>query len=173
MFIKRFFLFLLIAGLCYNKVYSQQGDFCDAVTTILRDAPNKFSNIKGKQIESNMNAIIWECGIKVPGTIGSRFVVSMGSFYEGAFFQTKNKDEIKAYYDKYKGLLSACLAPQGYVLSLSDNFYPGLGNYKKIVLMQELKEDIKANSAPAHVTMEAMYNKDAKNYTLVMYIFEH
>ncbi|MFI5196057.1 MAG: hypothetical protein ACHQD8_03120 [Chitinophagales bacterium] len=173
MYIKGLFLLLFFAGLCCDDVYSQQGDFCDAVTTIIRDAPNKFRNIKGKEIESNMNAIIWECGIKVPGTIGSRFVVSMGGFYEGAFFQTRNKGELKDFYDKYKDLLNACLAPQGYVLSLSDNFYPGLGDYKKIVLMQEVKTDTNAYSAPAHVTMEAVYNKDAKNYTLVIYIFEH
>ena len=173
MFIKRSFFFLLVAGLCYNNVYSQQSDFCDAVTTILRDAPNRFRNIKGKETESNVNAIIWECGVKVPGTIGSRFVVSMGMFYEGAFFQTGNKDKIKAYYDRYKDLLITCLAPQGYDLSLSDNFYPGLGDYKKIVLMQEGKTDSLAKTPPAHVTMEVAYNKDAKNYTLVMYIFEH
>ena len=164
---------LFFAGLCCDDVYSQQGDFCDAVTTILRDAPNKFRNIKGREIESGINAIVWESGIKVPGTISSRFVVSMGGFYEGAFFQTRNKDALKAYYDKYKDLLTGCLAPQGFVLSLSDNFYPGLEDYKKIVLMQELKVDTLAKIPPAHVTMEAAYNKDAKNYTLVMYIFEH
>jgi hypothetical protein len=120
-----------------------------------------------------MHAIVSESGIKVPGTIGSRFVVSMGSFYEGAFFQTYNKDELKPYYDKYKDLLNACLASQGYVLSQSDNFYPGLADYKKIILMQEPKSDTLVGTPPPHVTMEAAYNKDAKNYTLVMYIFEH
>ena len=172
MFVKSFFLFLLVSNLCYNNAYSQD-DFCNAVTAIIKDAPAKFRNIRGKVIESGQQAIIWDCGIKVPGTIGSRFVVSMGLFYEGAFFQTTNKDELKAYYDKYKELLSACLKSQGYVLSFSDNFYPGLADYKKIVLMPDVKEGTTADSAPAHVTMEAAYNKDLKNYTIVMYIFEH
>jgi len=157
----------------FANAYCQKDAFCDAVTTILRDAPNRFRNIKGKLIESNMRAIISESGVTVPGTIGSRFVVSMGSFYEGAFFQTKNKDELKAYYDKYKALLTSCLSPQGFDLSLADNFYPGLADYKKVVLMQDSKIDTTVKTPPAHLTMEAEFDKDAKNYTLVMYIFEH
>jgi hypothetical protein len=163
MYIKTLFLFVLTTGLLCSSTYSQEGDFCDAVSTILRDAPNKFRNIKGKEVNANMNAIIWECGIKVPGTIGSRFVVSMGAFYEGAFYQTRNLEEIKAYYDRYRDMLSACLKPQGYVLTSTENFYPGLGAYKKLVFMKEVKEDIMPANAPPHV----------KNYTVVMYLFEH
>ena len=173
MFIRCSFVCLLVTFLCYNNVYSQQSDFCDAVNTIIRDAPNKFRNLKGKVIESNVNAIISECGVRVPGTIGSRFILSMGCFYEGAFFQTKNKDAVKAYYDRYKGELLACLAPQGYVLTLADNFAPGMAEYKKVVLMQEVNENTKATSPPPHVTMEAEYSKETKTYTVVMYVFEH
>lgn len=173
MYIKKLFLLVLTIGLLCSNAYSQQDAFCDAVSTILRDAPNKFRNIKGKEVNANMNAIIWECGIKVPGTIGSRFVVSMGAFYEGAFYQTRNIGEVKAYYDKYKDMLNACLKPQGYVMTSTENFYPGLGEYKKLVFMKEVKEEMKPTDAPPHVTLEAAYNKDAKNYTVVMYLFEH
>jgi len=164
------FFLVVVVGLSYGKGYSQQSDFCDAVTTILRDAPNRFRNIKGNTITSNETAITYECGIKVPGSIGSRFVVSMGLFYEGAFFQTRKKEELKALYDKYKDLLIACLAPQEYAVTFTPNFYPGLDGYKKVVLMQSTNTDAKA---PAHVTMEATYNKDIKNYTIVIFIFEH
>ena len=163
---------MFLGTLCYSNIYCQQSDFCDAVTTIMRDAPNKFRNIKGKVLQSNISAVIWDCGVKVPGTISSRFVLSMGSFYEGAFFQTREKEEIKTNYDNCKDRLVACLAPQGYTMSLTANFYAGLEAYKKIVFMKEPGEGKKIDSLPPHIAMEVVYNKDAKNYTIIMYIFE-
>ncbi len=124
-------------------------------------------------MEANSNATIWASGIKVPGGIGARFVASMGLFYECAFFQTKNRDEIQAVYDKYKGLLTNCLKPEGYTLSTQPNFYPGLESYKKLVFMPEPTRDAKADSAPAHITLEATYSKEAGQYTIVLFIFEH
>ena len=173
MFIKKAFLFLVFTGVVYNSAYSQQDDFCDALTTIIRDAPNKFRNIKGKFIQSDMNSVVYACGIKVPGTIDSRFVVSMGLFYEGALIQTRKKEDLKPVYEKYQTLLMSCLGPQGYVLTSSDNFYPGLQDYKKLVIMQEIKDEVKADAAPPHLTLEAMYDKESKKYTIVMYVFEH
>ena len=82
----------------------------------MRDAPNKFRNTRGKLKDANANATIWNCEIKIPGTISSRFVASMGLFYEGAFLQTPNKDDLKAIYDKYKAKLDSCLIPLGYTL---------------------------------------------------------
>jgi len=174
MFIKSFFVLLVFAVTGYTEVSGQQGDFCSAVAAITRDAPNKFRNVRGQLIAAKSNATTWACSIKVPGTISSRFVASMGLFYEGGFFQAKNKEEIKAVYEKYKSQLSGCLLPQGYKLSLQENFYPGLEDYKKLVYMQEVKEeDTTAKSPPAHITMEATYSRQLGLYTVVMYIFEH
>ena len=169
-FKKSFFLFLLICVRFVNAY--AQNDFCDAVQTIMRDAPSQFVDIKGNVIKARPGALFWECGIKVPGTISSRFVSSNGLFYEGALFQTKNKDEVKAEYDKYKGMLGDCFS-QVYKMYLQDNFYAGMEDYKKVVLMPVAKEDGKPGLPPPHVTMEATYNKSVGFYTIVMYIFEH
>ncbi len=121
MFLKKTNLFLLLFYICSISAYGQD-DFCDAINTIIRDAPNQFRNIKGNLINTSSNAIIWSCGIKVAGTINSRFVSSMGLFYEGAFLQTKNKEDVKFNYEKYKTMLSDCFLKEGYKLSLQDNF---------------------------------------------------
>jgi hypothetical protein len=170
MFLKKVLLIIVIYGITTAR--AQSGDFCDAIMTISHDAPNQFRNIRGNMLDRNPNATIWAAGIKVPGGISARFVSSMGLFYECAFFQTKNKEEIKLAYDRYKELLSACLLPQGYTLMQQPNFYPGLSEYKKLVYMAEVKEDVKAG-APSHFTLEAAYNKDAGLYTIVLFIFEH
>jgi len=173
MIIKKAFIFICFIAYGSVKVYGQDDEFCNALTTIMHDAPNKFRNIRGNVTDDNANATMWACGIKVPGTINSRFVASMGLFYEGAVFQSKNKGELGAVYEKYKGLLNSCLLPDGYNMSLAPNFTPGLDDYKKIVFMQEPKEDIKPENAPAHITMEALYSKETGYYTVVFFIFEH
>jgi hypothetical protein len=117
--------------------------------------------------------VTWSSGIKIPGTIASRFVASMGLFYEGAFLQTKNKNELREAYEKNKILLNNCLSANGYVLSSLPNFYPKMEDLKKIAWMVEPGENTKPANAPAHITLEATFNKDIGNYTLVMYIFEH
>jgi hypothetical protein len=164
-------MIVMLAG--YTRVTGQEGEFCKAVTTITSDAPNKFRNVRGKLIESGVNATFWNCNIPVPGVIKSRFVASMGLFYEGAVFQTKNKEEIKAAYDKCKEALTGCLGGLNYKLTTQSNFYPGLEAYKKLVYMQDIKEDALPEKPPAHITMEAAYSKEIGLYTVVMYIFEH
>jgi hypothetical protein len=173
MFLRRILLTLLVYTIAYSYTCAQTDDFCDAITAIVRDAPNQFRNIKGKAIRAGTNALAWECGIKVSGSIDSRFVASNGLFYEGAFFQSKNKNEVRAAYDKYKELLGFCLQLQGYKLTVQDNFYPGMSSYKKLAFMPEIKGDIKLQDLPAHVTMETTYSKDVDKYTIVVYIFEH
>jgi len=168
---KTILLFVLLGTVFFS--YAQQGDFCDAVNTIMRDGPNKFRNIRGQVLNASANATIWDCGVKVPGTINSRFVASMGLFYEGAFLQTRDKGALKAVYDSCALLLDSCLLSHGYTLSKNDNFYPGLGDYKKLVYINDVADDSFAVNAPPHVTLEAAYNKDAGTYTIVMYIFEH
>jgi hypothetical protein len=180
MFLKCFFIAAALLILAAPNGYSQSDDFCGAVTAILHDASNQFRNVKGRMTESNMNATMWAASITVPGAINTRFVESMGLFYECAFYQTREKTELKGLYDKFRDRLSACLLPQGYKLSKLDNFYPGLGDYKKLVYMQEPadvpgSDTIKHSSrlAPGHVTMEADYSKETGKYTVVMFIFEH
>ena len=176
MIIKRFLFFLVIAMRCFSYANAQSDDFCNAVNTIVRDAPNKFRNVRGKTLEANSSSTIWDCSIKVPGTIGARFVASRGLFYEGAFFQATNIDELSGAYDKYKNILNACLAANGYTLSLADNFYPGLSGYKKLIYMLEEKDDpnlVKPINPPPHIAMEVTYSKEVGKYTIVMFIFEH
>lgn len=181
MFLKRFIITLVICLSAGQFVAAQSSDVCNAITAILRDAPNQFRNIKGRMIESNMNATMWAAGIVVPGSIGTRFVASMGLFYECAFYQTRSREELKPHYEKYKALLTDCLAPQGYTLFQHDNFYPGMGDYKKLVFMQEDKEIPITDSAnnhisavaPPHITLEADYSKETGKYTVLMIIFEH
>lgn len=173
---RKFFVLFFIAGFCYSYSHAQSSDFCNAVNTIVRDAPNKFRNVRGKTLQANQNVTMWDCSIKVPEVIGSRFVASMGLYYEGAFFQTKNSDEVKAAYDKYKKILASCLTANGYTMSESDNFYSGLSSCKKLVFMTEGKEEpdtTKPVLPPPHIAMEVTYSKEVGKYTIVMFIFEH
>ncbi|MCD6013395.1 MAG: hypothetical protein K0Q79_3257 [Flavipsychrobacter sp.] len=153
--------------------FGQEGDVCNAIITITQDAPNKFRNIKGKMLESNATATMWASGIKVPGSIGHRFVQSMGLFYECAFFQTKNKQELEPVYEQYKTVLNNCLLHEGYTLSLHPNFNAGIANYKKLVFMTEAKNDANPAGPPPHITLEVTYSKITGYYTIVMFIFEH
>ncbi len=155
-----------------GQVFGQAGDFCKAIHVITADAPNKFKNIRGNVQKSNPGTTIWAAGIKIPGGISARFVASMGLFYECAFFQTGKKEELKLVYDKYKSELAACLH-DGYSMDTQPNFYPGIADFKKIVFWPVVKDDTKADNAPAHIVMEAAYNKDVGLYTIVLYIFEH
>ena len=185
MLIKRFALLLLLASIGRFSAYGQNDDFCKAVTAIVNDAPFSFRNIKGAPLKG---LGMWECGIKVPGTIASRFVYAMGLCYEGAFFQTQNKEELKGAYEKYKAILQNCLTAKGYTMTAVDNFYPGLGDYKKLIFMLEEKDEPvapkskgkptpKAKSKhalpPAHFSMEVNYSKEVGKYTIGMFIFEH
>ncbi len=163
------FLFVFLGS---TDLFGQASDFCKAINTIVADAPNQFRNIKGNVKKSDPGTTIWATGIKIPGGISARFVASMGLFYECAFFQTKNKEELKPAYDKYKNQLTACLQ-SGYTISTQPNFYPGLAEYKKLVYWPVVKDDVKLDSAPAHIALEATYNKDIGLYTIVLYIFEH
>ena len=166
---KSLFLTIVMLTAAYNS-HARPADVCNAINTIVRDAPNKFRNIRGAAQQSGLHVSSWACGIQVPGTIASRFVSSMGLFYEGAFFQTTDISEVRAVYEEHKKELTDCLLAQGYKLTMQDNFYPGMKDYKKLVFMPD---DAKAKTPPPHITMEAAYNKTVGKYTVVMYIFEH
>jgi len=170
---KKAILFLLLSFLAFSNASGQEDEFCDAVTAIMRDAPNRFRDIKGKMTHSDRAYLIWESEIKVPGTISSRFVNSMGVFYEGAVFQSKTIDGLQTAYNKYTEMLSKCLTPLGYSQSRSPNFNTGLEDLKKVAFLAEMKENSQPNNVPPHVALEATYNKQIGYYTIVFYIFEH
>lgn len=170
--LTRLALLYIIFFASFNS-FGQSEDICDAVLTITRDAPYKFRNIRGKQLGANRNATMWESGIKVPGSIGDRFVLSMGLFYECAFFQSKNKSDLAPIYEKYKTLLNNCLLHEGYTLSFHPNFFPGMSEFKKLVFITNQKNPSEPDNIPPHITLEATYNKTAGLYTLVLFIFEH
>ncbi len=173
MLFRKALLILVVATSASAMVYGQSDEFCRAVSAITRDAPNQFRNVRGNALNAGLNAFIWASSIKVPGTINSRFVGSSGLFYEGALFQSKNKDEVAPAYDKYKSMLNECLSAKGYKMANHPNFYQGMTAYKKLVFMQEIDPGTKQVSPPPHITMEVTYNKDMSLYTIVFYIFEH
>jgi hypothetical protein len=166
----------IIALLCFvtasAHLRAQENDFCDAVSTIIRDAPFQFRNIRGAVFSAG-KVPSWKCGIKVPGTSASLFIDSHGLFYEGQVFQSAKTDSIKHFYEKYKSKLKSCLSPSGYKLVEQDNFYPGLAAYKKLAFMPDLGNVSRIEDTPAHVTMEVTFSKDIGRYTIVIYIFEH
>jgi hypothetical protein len=170
---KRIAILLTIFIAFSTKMNAQATGFCDAVNAILNDAPNDFKNIRGRMMESNINANMWSSTIKVPGTVGYRIVQAMGLFYEGAFIQTSDKDDLQPVYDKYKKQLSECLAPMGYKVSYQENFTAGLSDFKKVVYMKDLKPGLKTSELPPHATIEVTYNKDIGKFTIVMFLFQH
>ncbi len=150
-----------------------QDEFCEAVTVIFRDAPNQFRNIRTNITQTSAGVKVYKSGIAVPGTITSRFVYSMGNFYEGALAQSKTIDGIKAAYDNYKKKLEDCLKPQGLNMKFNDNFYPGLAAYKKVVYLPPYNKNIDPKSLKGHVALEVDFNKNSGLYTLIFYIYEH
>ncbi len=172
--IKTIHIFFLSLFISINiNAQENNNDFCEAIKTIMNDAPNHFHNIRGKNIGDNMKAVIYNCMIPVPGVISSRFVYSNGNFYEGAIYQTQNIKDIKAYYDTCKTLFDNCIIPMGYSVLQYDNFYKGCEAYKKIVYLPKLPDGTPSKDRPAHVAIEVTYSKEKNIYTLVAFIFEH
>lgn len=172
MFIKQLFISALFL-LGFNSVVMAQDDFCEAVTTILRDAPKEFRNVRTNLTQTSVGAQVYKCGVNVPGTMSSRFVYTMGNFYEGALAQSKTIAAIKAPYEKYKKMLEECLAPMGLKMKLNDNFYPGLSDYKKVVYLPEFNKSVDIKSLKGHASLEVDYNKNSGLYTLIFYIYQH
>jgi len=166
-----------ILTVCFSlfAIYShaQSADFCTAMNTIMNDAPNQFRNVRGTQNSITQSAIIWDCNIPVPGVTKARFVAAMGLFYEGAVFQTKTISDLKPIYDSYKSKLDSCFSGKGYTISLADNFYPGLADYKKVAYLPQVTDETTVDNAPSHIAMEVDYDKANKTYSIVLYIFQH
>lgn len=165
-------VFITVLPFC-SQAQGQNSEFCDALFAIMDDAPNSFENIKGKMLNMNQNATAWMSPVKMPGSIGHRVVFSMGLFYEVAFAQSTNKNDIRPHYHKLKQQFADCLAPMGYTLTYQDNFTAGLADYKKVVFMKDLDAGTKKDNLPPHITMEVIYNKDFGQFTLVAFVFQH
>jgi len=166
---KKLVLFIyLLFPMC---VQAQSKDLCEGIEKIVRDAPTGFKAVKDTIIRINESGIAWSCKIAIPGIKRSRIVSVMGLRYEGALYQTKDKSDLEAAYQKYKGELNGCLLGNGYELSTGDNFYPGLDAYKKLIYIMPAKDD--AVAPPAHVSVEVDYSKQMGLYTIVLYIWQH
>lgn len=173
MFRNRLVMLLVALVVLYTNVQAQTGEFCDGVNTVLKDAQNNFTNIQGRIIESGNKATIWTSTVQVPGGTNHQIVNSTGFFYEGAFAQTTNKDELMAVYGEYKRKLHTCLVPLGYKLSYQSNGSQGLSDYKKVVFTKDVPPGTPKDQMPPHVTLEANYNRDLSKYTLIIDIFSH
>ena len=172
MFFRNICCALVLLTLVNLNSTAQSSEFYDGVTTIMRDAPNQFRNIRGKTVSDNFFAIVWESGIKLPGALAARFVFSKGMSYECAFLQTNNIADVKGVYDRYVSLLDSCLKPMGYTMSLSDNFFPGMAEYKKVAFLPEIDPEKGEKSKP-HLAIEVTYSKEKQLYTVVLFIYEH
>jgi hypothetical protein len=173
MLFKKTILLLSILASIFTHTYAQNPDFCEGVIVVLNDAPNGFKNIKGRMLESNMNATMWKSTVQIPGTVGYRIVQSMGLFYEAGLLQTTSKDDLRPVYEKYKKLLNDCLSPLGYILSTQDNFTAGISDFKKLVFIKEVNETTTTADLPSHVTMEVTYSSQVGKFTIVLFIFQH
>jgi hypothetical protein len=171
---KRFlFSLIILAGLGQNAT-AQPKDMCSGVLAVLASAPNKFKDIKDSTIVANELGIMWNTKLTIPGAVKCRLVSAMGIRYEAALFQTKSLEALQEAYNKYKGLLKDCLQNKAYKLSSSDNFYPGLSYYKKLMFTKPAPADTTDNTPPPpHVSMEVDYFKTTGAYTIIMNIWEH
>lgn len=165
---KILFAACLVACSATTHVFAQSG-FCTSLHALIADAGNKFTISRGNTIKASSNAVIWECKTKLPGVLSARIVSSMGIFYEGALFQTTEKDVLNEKYRQFTTELNNCLGKEGYKETKVGNFTPGLEAYKKVIYM---KDDASIENPPPHVSLEVLYNKDAKNYTIILYVLE-
>lgn len=173
MLLKRLFTVLSIAIATNASAQLRMTNFCEGIDTIMKEAPTGYKNIMARMMESNVTGTMWASTIKIPGAIGYRIVQSMGMFYEAAFVQSTNKDDLTPVYAEYKDKITKCLESKGYKLSSQENFTAGLSDFRKLIWMIPPKEGMKADELPPHVTMEATYNKDIGKFTIVMFIFQH
>jgi hypothetical protein len=153
------------------RVQVQDNEFTHAVRTIMRDAPDEFRDIKGKERSNSMFAVVWDCGVPVPGTIASRFVFSKGLYYEGALVQTGDTAMVRKVYLEYAAKLDTFLLPMKYERSDFENFNPGLSTFPKITYLPE--HSGKSKERPPHLALEVTADKELKTYTVVLFIYQH
>ena len=96
----------------------------------------------------------------------------MGLFYESAIVQSGTTEGLKSAYEKYKKMLDGCLSGKGYRPGTTDNFNPGLSDFRKVTFMPIMSDDPAKPVAQGHVSMEVDFNKNIGVYTLLILIFE-
>lgn len=153
--------------------YAQDDGFCNATQVILRDAPNEFRNIKQNVYEKNATATFYRSGIKLPGALQSRFVSSMGLFYECALVQNQDLNALQAPYEQFRTILQECTATLGYHMVSIKNFNAAMSAFPKLNFMPDISDANSVHDLPGHITLEVDYNKDRKIYTLLLLIFQH
>lgn len=168
---KNIILIILLTSCCGSRVWAQPENFCKTLDTLVADAANKFTLARDSMVYANYEGLAWLSKIKLPGVVAARIISVQGLYYEGALFQTKKPEEMQAAYNRYKDLVSSCLAPKGFEVSYGPNFAKGLEDYRKIVYMPGLKEDDNPSSPPPHVALEVGYYKTDGTYTLILYVY--
>ena len=102
MHLRKLFTILSICIACNASAQLRMTNFCEAMDTVMEESNFGFKRIIAKMMASDMNYVMYASTIKIPGTIGYRVVFGMGKFYEGALFQSTNKDKLKPSYEQYK-----------------------------------------------------------------------
>ena len=171
----KFLVLLVVLGFGL-QIYTAQGqktEFDKAITAIMHDAPEAFRDVRGKEVNNSYNALVWESGIKVPGTVASRFVFAKGMYYEGALMQAPDSSALRTVYQSTAMRMDSLLLPQGYSRVESENFYPNVADFPKIAWLPARGNDSKGDDMPPHLALEVTYSKKVGNYTVVMYIYQH
>lgn len=166
---KRIFPALLLV--CTTSLlHAQDGDFCGAITAILRDAPSQFRDVRSPEPDNSEGNVMYKCQIKVPGTFIARFVQAMGLFYEGGIKQARTAEELQPEFEKYKAMLNQCLSEKGYIMREVPNHNKGMEQFKKILFMPDFKSG--DTPSPGHAALEINQNKMTGLYTLIVFIYE-
>ncbi len=174
MIMRRSLTILLLAIACNAHGQLHMTNFCEAVDTIMKLAPDHFRPIMGKVMSTNSMGTMWASTIKIPNTVGYRIVQSNGMYYEAAVEQTTDKDALMPDYERTKEQITECLKRKGnYRMTTQENFTAGLSKYPKVVWMIPPKEGVSADELPPHLAMEVTYDKSKGKFTLIMYIFQH
>ena len=172
--LKHFLFFLIILAGPGPSVHAQPNDFCSSLLAVLASAPKKFYDIKDTTIKANEYGIMWTTKLNIPGYLKCRLVSAMGIRYEAALLQTRSLQQLQESYNNYKKQINDCLKSKGYNLSSSDNFYPGLGDYKKLMYTKPAPADTSSVTLPPpHVSVEVDYYKGTRTYTVILNVWEH
>jgi hypothetical protein len=155
-----------------NSLHAQNHDFCLGLQEIISSASMRFKDVKDTVLKANEYAIMWDVKKQLPGALKCRLVSSMGIRYEAAMYQSKDLENLKETYKILHVALSDCLVKQGYKIASADNFYSGLGEFKKYMYTRQQISD-SAEVAPPHVSMEADYFKGTGTYSIIIDVWEH
>ncbi|PQJ11923.1 hypothetical protein CJD36_009015 [Flavipsychrobacter stenotrophus] len=96
--------------------------FCNAVNAVMRDAPNKYKNISGKQISAAFDQVLWQSKLRIPGADTPIIEFGAGLWTDFLCRLYISADRAAAFdiYGKYKDALTSCLTQRGYMGEESD-----------------------------------------------------